>query len=97
MNQMLYDARKKSLLVAYLLLFFFGALGIHRLYTGNSVSGFLMPVFTMLAVFVSVGSGKAWPVLVAAGWYLLDFILVIGLVQDANVRLAEELSTDNAA
>lgn len=91
-----YNARKKSTPVAYILLFFFGALGVHRLYAGNIKSGIAMPLLFLISVLFVMQT--LWPMFVFGLWWLLDFILVPSMVQDFNTKLARELSnTDSAA
>ena len=55
---MRYDANKKSALLAYLIWFFLGWAGIHRLYLGRITSGLLMLVIlgvSWLLHFVLIG------------------------------------------
>ncbi|MGB0575697.1 MAG: TM2 domain-containing protein [Alphaproteobacteria bacterium] len=47
---MRYDANKKSLLIAYLLWFFFGVAGGHRLYIGSKKIGIAMLVYTLITI-----------------------------------------------
>ncbi len=89
---MRYDAEKKSLVIAYLLWFFLGYGGVHRLYLGRWVSGLIMlAIFgvSMLLTFVFIGYiGVAFIFL----WWLLDALLTAAMVQSHNRRLAWELS-----
>lgn len=91
-RMMLYEARRKSGLLAYALWFFLGYFGVHRFYLGHTMSGLIMLALTALGSltwFVLVG----WlPLAVVGLWWLLDAILTYGMVEDYNVRLAASLS-----
>ncbi|MBB6459819.1 TM2 domain-containing protein [Flammeovirga kamogawensis] len=60
----------KSTLVAYLLWFFVGVLGIHRFYLGKTTSGI---------VYLLTGG------LFGIGW-IIDLFLVGGMVDEANYK-----------
>lgn len=62
---------RRSLLIAYLLWFFFGILGIHRFYLGRPVSG---------VVWLLTGG------LFGIGWFV-DLFLTFFMVEDENERL----------
>lgn len=89
---MMYDAGKKSVFVAYLLWFFLGGVGAHRFYLKRTGSAIAMLVIWLLS----------WPLLlIAIGylgflaigiWWLVDAILIPGIVRDFNVRYAAHLS-----
>lgn len=89
---MLYDANKKSLLVAYLLWWFLGLLGAHRLYLGRIASGILMllvSVVSWVLTFVLVGFiGVA----LIAVWWLIDAFLIPGMVRRDNLRLIARIA-----
>jgi len=61
---------KKDILLAYILWFFFGTLGIHRFYLGKTVSG---------VVWLLTGA------LCGIGWFI-DIFLIPGMVDEANRR-----------
>ena len=89
---MLYDANKKSVLVAYLLWFFFGALGAHRFYLKRTGSGLIMLViFIATAVFSVVGLGFFGAIALAI-WILVDAFLIPGIARDYNNRLITNLN-----
>lgn len=88
---MLYDANRKSLLVAYLLWWFLGLLGAHRLYLGRTVSGvfmLLLSIVSWVLTFVLVGFVG---VAVIGAWWLIDAFLIPGMVRRDNLRLIERL------
>lgn len=71
---------KKSALAAYLLWFFLGFFGAHRFYLGRWVSGLIM-----LALF-GIGSALAvvlvgyLPLAVVAVWWVIDALLIPGMI-----------------
>lgn len=89
---MTYDARKKSLLIGYLLWFFLPMLGVHRMYAGKWVSGLLM-----LFLFI-VGGALTWifvgfiPLALVGIWWALDAILTYMMIERFNEDLAHRLS-----
>lgn len=91
--QMEYDARKKSVLVAYLAWFFLGGLGVHRFYAGRGGSGGVqLGLFIGGWVLLAAGVGFVFLLLLAL-WVFVDLFLVPGLVRDYNVRLARSLQS----
>ncbi len=89
---MRYDADKKSLVIAYLLWFFLGYGGVHRMYLGRWISRLVMlaifGVSTLLSVVYVGFVGLGFIFL----WWLLDALLTAAMVQSHNRRLAWELS-----
>lgn len=67
----------KSILVAFLLWFFIGCLGAHRMYLGKMVTGIIMAVLFIVgwATFIFFIGG---PILGLVGlWWLVDAVLMI--------------------
>ena len=93
---MRYDANKKSLVVAYILLFVVGSLGAHRFYLGRTGSAVAMLVITLvswLLLFVLVGALG----LIAVGiWVIVDACRLPGMVQAWNNRLIGQLRDGSA-
>jgi len=91
-KMMRYDANKKSMLVAYILLFFLGMLGAHRFYLGETKTGLIM-----LALFVGgsalsvVGIGMLGVAAVGV-WVVVDLFLIPSIVSKRNNELIEQLS-----
>lgn len=91
-RMMQYDARRKSLLITYLLWFLLPMLGLHRMYLGKWISGFLMLGLTL------IGSALTWiaigfiPLGLAGLWWMLDAILNYINVEQHNEDLAFQLS-----
>lgn len=88
---MRYDANKKSALLAYLIWFFLGWFGLHRLYLGRIMSGLVMlAIFgvSWLLTFILIGF---LGYLIIVPWWLIDAFLIPGMARDANERLIERL------
>lgn len=88
-----YDIEKKSLLVAYLLWFFLGYVGAHRFYLGRPVSGFVMlalSAVTLVITLVSFGFLSFLWVVVGL-WWLVDALLIPGIVAGRNTRIADRI------
>ncbi|WP_454278310.1 TM2 domain-containing protein [Sphingomonas sp. Marseille-Q8236] len=91
-SQLMYDASRKSVGVAYLLLIFLGGFGAHRFYLGRTGSAFGMLLLnfvgwlTLLAGVGLVLLGFAWL------WLFVDLFLVPGIARRHNMRLANELT-----
>ncbi len=86
-----YDANKKSALLAYLIWFFLGLFGVHRLYLGRITSGLVMLALhgiSWVLAFILIGYlGFA----ILGLWWLIDAFLIPGMARDANERLMERL------
>lgn len=90
-RMMLYDADKKSVLVAYILWFVLGYLGGHRFYTGRVVSGILMLLITAMSwILTLVYIGFVGLFLIFL-WWILDAFLIPGWISGYNRRLAARL------
>lgn len=89
--RMRYDASSKSLIVAYLIWFFLGYGGLHRMYLGRWMSGMVM-----LAVFVCswvltlliIGYVGLGFILV---WWAIDALLMPAMVSRSNDELIDRL------
>jgi TM2 domain-containing membrane protein YozV len=78
---MLYEANKKTALVAYLLWFFIGILGGHNFYlkrTGVAVAQLILSI-TVVGLIIS------------ALWVLVDAFLIPGWIRNQNNLLAMQL------
>lgn len=83
-NALALSIGRKSFVVALLLWFFLGALGVHRMYLGKVASGFVMALLSIIgwmtiAVFVGV-----IPLLIVFVWWVFDLITIIRSVQAHN-------------
>jgi len=91
-QQMIYDAHRKSVGVAYLLWFFLGSLGIHRFYlkqTGTAVVQLLLAVAGWLTIWIAIG---LLPFGILGIWLLVDLFLIPGMAREHNLRLADHLT-----
>lgn len=91
-RMMRYDANRKSALLAYILWFFLGWFGLHRMYLGRIGSGVAMLLLqgvSWLTHFILIGYlGFA----VLALWWLIDALLIPGMTRDHNNRLIDQLA-----
>lgn len=91
-SMMMYDAQKKSALVAFLFWLFLGVLGAHRFYlglTGSGATQLLLFIFGWATAFAGIGFFLLAPLCV---WVLIDVFLLSGIVREHNCKLAHELS-----
>lgn len=86
----------KSLLVAYLLLFFVGFLGAHRFYLGKTTSAIIMLALTILGwLLTTVVVG--FVLLAAVGiWFLIDIFMIPSIATAHRNNLRMRLSTELA-
>lgn len=91
-TQLMYDAHKKSLLIAYLLWFFVGYLGIHRFYIGKIVSGILMLLLFALSTLLTVIGIGFIGLAIFGLWWLIDALLIPSMVTEKNVELIRSMS-----
>ncbi len=90
-RQLMYDAHKKSLLVAYLLWWFLGWAGAHRFYLGRTGSAIVMlMLFAISCVLMLVVVGW-FGYLLWGLWWLIDALLIPSFVTQCNVRLINRL------
>ncbi len=83
------SADAKSAGLAYVLWFFLGFLGIHRLYLGRIGSDVTMLILTLLAGFISLIPLLGWMVagflFPAVGvWWIVDAFLIPGIARGAT-------------
>ena len=90
-TMMRYDANKKSALLAYILWFFLGFFGVHRMYLGRVGSGIAMLVLhglSWLTYWILIG----WFGFGILGlWWLIDALLIPGMTRSYNNRLVDQL------
>jgi len=88
---MLFEANKKSIVVAYLLWLFLGGAGGHRFYagkTGSAVAQLLLLIFGLILTVVVVGGFMLIGLYV---WVLVDAFLIPGWIRNQNSLLAMQL------
>ena len=76
LQEQLFEENRKSVGLAYLLWFFFGGLGVHRFYTGNTKSALVRLGLTISIVGI--------PIMMLL--WLIDAFLLPGLVHDRNMK-----------
>lgn len=91
-KMMVYDAKKKSTGVAYLLWFLLGGIGAHRFYVSRTTSGLIYVVLQVIG-WSTVAAGLGVLAFGVIGiWWLIDAFLVPGMVRSNNLMLAAELN-----
>lgn len=91
-KMMMYESNKKSTGIAYLLWFFFGLLGAHRFYigeTGTGVAILLITICSIMLKFVLIGFVT---IFISIIWVFIDLFLIPSLVQKHNNQLAARLN-----
>jgi TM2 domain-containing membrane protein YozV len=86
-----YQANAKSIVIAYLLWFFLGFLGVHRFYLGRVVSGvFMLALWGIGTGLVAILIG--WLFLIPwAIWWFLDLFLIPGMTQSENNAVVDRI------
>ena len=87
-----FEANKKSVIVAYLLLFFFGWIGVHRFYAGATKSAVIwICIFLLSWLFLLAGIGVLGFIALAI-WWFVDLFLLHELITKYNNALVSELT-----
>ncbi|MEI6160301.1 MAG: TM2 domain-containing protein [Roseococcus sp.] len=87
-----YEAGSRSVVLAYLIWFFLGYGGVHRMYLGRWISGLVMLALfglSLLLTIVFVGYLGLGLIML---WWVIDALLIPGMTQSANNRLIDRLS-----
>ena len=87
-----YQANSRNIVIAYLLWFFLGFLGVHRFYLGRVFTGLMMLGFWAGgSVFTFILFG--FPIFLApwALWMLLDLFLIPGMVRAENNAVVDRI------
>jgi len=90
---MLFEANKKSTVVAYLLWLFLGGFGGHRFYCGeigSAVAQLVLMIFGLLLSLVLIG---IFVILGLSIWVLVDAFLIPGWIRNYNTTLVAQLSS----
>ncbi len=89
--RMRFESGRKSVLLAYVIWFFLGYGGVHRMYLGRWGSGLAMlAIFGLSWILMPVLIG--WPIFVfILIWWLLDALLIPGIARSADDRLIQSL------
>jgi len=89
---MLYDANKKSAVVAYLLWFFLGGVGGHRFYVGKTGSAIGMIALLIVGSVLAVVGIGAVLLLILGIWVIVDAFLIPKWIRLNNTQLATTLA-----
>jgi TM2 domain-containing membrane protein YozV len=88
---MMFEAQKKSMAVAYLLLIFLGGFGAHRFYLGQTGSAVAMLVIFLISLLLTVVAIGALGLLAIGIWCFVDLFLIPGYIRQFNMNLANTL------
>ncbi len=88
---MRFEAAKKSVLVAYLLWFFLGWLGLHRFYLGYMLSAVLMLALWVVGTVLSVVLIGYVILVVPVLWWAVDALLIPGMARAKNNEIIAEI------
>lgn len=88
---MRFEAARKSVLAAYLLWFFLGWLGLHRIYLGYIASGLIMMALWGVGTVLSIVLIGYVILVVPFLWWLLDLLLIPGMTRDRNNAIIAEI------
>ena len=89
---MMFEANKKSVVVAYLLWFFVGSMGGHRFYLGKIGSAVAQLLLTIFGVLLPFAFGLGVILLIPVWiWVLVDAFLIPGWIRLQNSLLASQL------
>lgn len=82
----------KSAGLAYLLLIFFGGLGVHRFYLGKTGTGIAMLIMTILGFLTLAVVIGAVLLIIVGIWLLVDLFLIPGMVQQQKDVVRQRLT-----
>lgn len=88
---MRFEASKKSVLVAYLLWFFLGWLGVHRFYLGYTMSAVIMVALWLIGTVLSIILIGYVILLIPALWWVVDLFLIPGMARERNHAIIAEI------
>ncbi len=90
-KMMMYDANKKHMVLAYVLWFFLGAFGAHRMYINRTMSGIIMAILTVISwitLYIIIGG---FGLIIVTIWWVIDAFLIMGWVERHNNHLAQTI------
>jgi len=94
-----YINNKKNMGIAYVLWFFFGSLGMHRVYTGTKGGGwqaliFLLSWILLISQLEYIGAVSFITFAALYIWIFIDLFLIPGMIKVSNLNLINKLSID---
>lgn len=81
---MAFEARKKSVGIAYLIWFFLGGVGGHRFYAGKVRSGAIMLTLWLLSLLLTFFVVGWFGFIVLGIWWVIDAFLLHGIIARHN-------------
>lgn len=81
-------SRRKSIVIAYILLMLLGPLAAHRFYVGATGTGTIMVILTLASVLLSLVGVGLVGLLVVLAWLIVDAVLLPQMLRDYNDMLA---------
>ncbi len=97
LKQQAHEYKKKKKLIAYILWFFFGTLGIHRFYLRRYLSGGIIFLLTLASVYFQInGNEGAELALIAIPmiFMIVDIFYIPRMVNIINTDIALQLGLD---
>lgn len=92
-SHMMYDANRKSVGAAYLLLIFLGGFSAHRFYLGRTGTAVTQLLFSIFGWFLTFTIGIGIFLLIALWiWLFVDLFLIPSIAREENMRLANHLA-----
>jgi TM2 domain-containing membrane protein YozV len=85
------EHKKKSMVVAYLLLIFFGGFGAHRFYVGQKGTAIAQLVLTVIGALTSIILIGLFLLAAVGIWVLVDLFLLHGYVNRLNEEIEREI------
>lgn len=97
---MYYDSMKRKSGVAFALWFFFGSIGMHRVYLGQAKTGIYMFALYMASVILTLVVVGLFGFIALGIWWFIDLFLISKMTEEYNNNLIAKLSgkgNDNLA
>lgn len=91
-KMMVYDAKKKSKGVAYILWLLLGGIGAHRFYVGRTGTGLVYVAMQVIGWFTAAAGAGALLFIAIGVWWAIDAFLIPGMVRQNNLLLAAEIT-----
>lgn len=79
--------QQKSAAIAYALWFVSGVFGGHRFYAGQTATGTIMLMLTLLGIPLSLFGIGIFMLMISGFWTLIDIFRIGGMIDDYNMGL----------
>ncbi len=94
----LYNAKRKTVLIPFIMLLFGGLLGLHRFFLGHIKAGIAIPVIATGFVFAMTGfKGIGFPIWFPSAYGLflvIEYSNISRIIDKRNARMRRELSEE---